>query len=188
MKKLLGIAVLGLLLSGNAYSKIIDLHCKFIAGNIVEKVPHPGHEDIKKNTTYISISEHDVEGYNIKLDTTNKKIIEAPMFESDGSTRMFGDNLIFWYYQYQLLNKLGFKPDFSQKDQANTPLPNPYGSINSKTIFDCFENSNSGFSENLSLSSNDRKIISNYLNTCLKIHFEGIDNFKTLKFMKETLS
>ncbi|MDC0200576.1 hypothetical protein OAJ40_01695 [Candidatus Pelagibacter sp.] len=97
MKKLLGIVVLGLLLSGNAYSKIIDLHCKFIAGNIVEKVPHPGHEDIKKNTTYISISEHDVEGYNIKLDTTNNKIIEAPMFESDGSTRMFGDDLIFWY-------------------------------------------------------------------------------------------
>lgn len=102
----------------------------------------------------------------------------------DNNTK--NDNLIFWYYQYQLLNKLGFKPDFSQKDQANTPLPNPYGSINSKTIFDCFENSNSGFSENLSLSSNDRKIISNYLNTCLKIHFEGIDNFKTLKFMKET--
>ena len=45
------------------------------------------------------------------------------------------DNLIFWYYQYQLLNKLGFKPDFSLKDQSNTPLPNPYGSTNSKIIF-----------------------------------------------------
>ena len=97
LKKFLMILFLGLLLSGNAYSKIIDLHCKFIAGNIVEKVPHPGHEDIKKNTTYISISEHDVEGYNIKLDTTNKKIIEAPMFESDGSTRMFGDEIIEWF-------------------------------------------------------------------------------------------
>ena len=29
--------------------------------------------------------------------TSNKKIIEAPMFKSDGSTRMFGDDLIFWY-------------------------------------------------------------------------------------------
>ena len=30
MKKLLGIVVLGLLLSGNAYAKIIKLHCEFI--------------------------------------------------------------------------------------------------------------------------------------------------------------
>ena len=97
MKNSFFIFILALLWSNISLAKIIDLHCEFIAGNITEKVPHPGHEDIKKNTTYISISEHDVEGYNIKLDTTNKKIIEAPMFESDGSTRMFGDDLIFWY-------------------------------------------------------------------------------------------
>ena len=103
----------------------------------------------------------------------------------DSNTR--NDNLIFWYYQYQVLVKLGFKPDFSQKDQNNTPLPNPYESTNSKKIFDCFESSNIGFDEKISLSSKDRKIISSYLNTCLKIHFEGVDNFKSLKFMKDTL-
>ena len=103
----------------------------------------------------------------------------------DSNTR--NDNLIFWYYQYQVLVKLGFKPDFSQKDQNNTPLPNPYGSTNSKKIFDCFESSNIGFDEKISLSSKDRKIISSYLNTCLKIHFEGVDNFKSLKFMKDTM-
>jgi len=103
----------------------------------------------------------------------------------DSNTR--NDNLIFWYYQYQVLVKLGFKPDFSQKDQNNTPLPNPYGSLNSKKIFDCFESSNVGFDEKISLSSKDRKIISSYLNTCLKIHFEGVDNFKSLKFMKDTM-
>ena len=97
MKKLLGIIVLGLLLSGNAYANIIDLHCKFIEGKITEKVPHPGHEDIKKNTTYISISEHDIKGYNIKLDTTKKEIIEAPNYSLDGSTRMFGDEIIEWF-------------------------------------------------------------------------------------------
>ena len=97
MKKLLGIVVLGLLLGGNAYSKIVELHCEYVQGHIIDKVPHPGHADNKKNTTYISISEHDVEGYNIKLDTTKEKIIEAPLFKSDGSTRMFGDDIIFWY-------------------------------------------------------------------------------------------
>ena len=97
MRNLLSIIFVSLLLSGNAYAKIIDLHCKFIEGNITKNVPHPGHADIKKNTTYISISEHDVEGYNIKLDTTKEKIIEAPQYKSDGSTRMFGEDLIFWY-------------------------------------------------------------------------------------------
>ena len=97
MKKLLGIMVLGLLLSGNAYSKIIDLHCKFIEGNITKNIPHPGHEDSKKNTTYLSISDNDVEGYNIKLDTTKEKIIKAPNYSADGSTRMFGNDLIIWY-------------------------------------------------------------------------------------------
>ena len=97
MRNLLSIIFVSLLLSGNAYAKIIDLHCKFIEGNITKNVPHPGHADIEKNTTYISISEHDVEGYNIKLDTTKEKIIEAPNYSADGSTRMFGDDLIIWY-------------------------------------------------------------------------------------------
>ena len=97
MRNLLSIIFVSLLLSGNAYAKIIDLHCEFIEGNITKNVPHPGHADIKKNTTYISISEHDVEGYNIKLDTTKEKIIEAPNYSADGSTRMFGEDLIFWY-------------------------------------------------------------------------------------------
>ena len=97
MKELLGLMVLGLLLSGNAYSKIIDLHCKFIEGNSTKNIPHPGHEDSKKNTTYLSISDNDVEGYNIKLDTTKEKITEAPNYRADGSTRMFGNDLIIWY-------------------------------------------------------------------------------------------
>ena len=86
-----------MLLSGNAYAKIVNLHCKFIEGSHTGKVPHPGHADIEKNTTFISISEHDVEGYNIKLDTTKEKIIEAPNYSADGSTRMFSDDLIIWY-------------------------------------------------------------------------------------------
>ena len=97
MKKFLYLIFFSLLLSVNAYSKIIDLHCEYVEGHITDKVPHPGHADNKKNTTYISISEHDVEGYNIKLDTTKEKIIEAPNYSADGSTRMFGDDLIIWY-------------------------------------------------------------------------------------------
>jgi hypothetical protein len=97
MKNSFFIFILALLWSNISFAKIIDLHCEFIAGNITEKVPHPGHEDIKKNTTYISISEHDIKGYNIKLDTTKEEIIEAPDYSSDGSTRIFGDEIIEWF-------------------------------------------------------------------------------------------
>ena len=97
MKKLLGIVVLSLLLSGNAYAKIIDLHCKYITGHLTEKIPHPGHADSKDNTTYIPISDTGIESYKIKLDTTKEKIIEGPQYSSDGSTLIFGDNLIEWW-------------------------------------------------------------------------------------------
>ena len=97
MKKLFGIVVIGLLLSGNAYSKIIDLHCKYISGHLTEKIPHPGHADSKNNTTYIPISDTGIESYKIRLDTTKEKIIEAPQYSSDGSTRIFGDDLIEWW-------------------------------------------------------------------------------------------
>ncbi len=98
------------------------------------------------------------------------------------------DNLTFWYYQYQILNKLGFKPDFTQTDVDNTPLPNPYKSSNSKEVFDCFENSDSGIEKNIILSSKDRNIISSYLNTCLQIHFDGLGQLKSLQFIKETMN
>ena len=97
MKKFLVIVVLGLLFSGNAYAKIIDLHCKYITGHLTEKIPHPGHADSKDNTTYIPISDTGIESYKIKLDTTKEKIIEGPQYSSDGSTLIFGDNLIEWW-------------------------------------------------------------------------------------------
>lgn len=98
------------------------------------------------------------------------------------------DNLAFWYYQYQILAKLGFKPDFTQTDVDNTPLPNPFQSDNAKKIFKSFEKSNSAIDKNLTLTSKDRSIIANYLNTCLRIHFEGLGMLKSLKFIKETMN
>ena len=36
------------------------------------------------------------------------------------------DNMVFWFFQYQVLSKLGFKPDFSKADINNHPFPNTY--------------------------------------------------------------
>ena len=97
-------------------------------------------------------------------------------------------NLIYWYYQYQLLEKLGFKPDFDQSELEFIPLPNPYKSTNAKMVFGCFENGEMGINKNISLLKNDRKIISNYLNTCLGIHFSELKNIKSLKVLNSLLN
>jgi len=97
-------------------------------------------------------------------------------------------NLIYWYYQYQLLEKLGFKPDFDQSELEFIPLPNPYKSTNSKMVFGCFENGEMGINKNIALLKNDRKIISNYLNTCLGIHFSELKNIKSLKVLNSLLN
>ena len=96
--------------------------------------------------------------------------------------------MVFWFFQYQVLSKLGFKPDFSQADINNHPLPNPYKSANSKMVFECFEKNESYLEKNLRLTPEDRHAISNYLNSCLRIHFEGLNKLKSLQFIKQTLN
>ena len=55
-------------------------------------------------------------------------------------------------------------------------------------VFGCFENGEMGINKNISLLKNDRKIISNYLNTCLGIHFSELKNIKSLKVLNSLLN
>ena len=93
-------------------------------------------------------------------------------------------NLIYWHYQYQLLNQLGFKPDFDQHELDYLPLPNPFKTSNTKKIFNYFANGGTGRKNNIRLETEDRKIISDYLNTCLGIHFDNLNNIKSLDMLK----
>ncbi|MGY8750763.1 MAG: DNA repair protein RecO [Fidelibacterota bacterium] len=97
-------------------------------------------------------------------------------------------NLIYWHYQYSLLTFLGFKPDLNQSELDFVPLPNPYEGPNSKEIFNYFEKAELEIKENLKITAKDRRVVSNYLNTCLGIHFEGVKNLKSLKILREILS
>ena len=97
-------------------------------------------------------------------------------------------NLIYWHYQYSLLTFLGFKPDFQQSELDFIPLPNPYEGPNSKDIFNYFEKGKQIIDKNFNVTAKDRRVISNYLNACLGIHFEGVKNLKSLKILREILS
>lgn len=96
-------------------------------------------------------------------------------------------NLVFWRYQYYLLTFLGFRPDFTQQEVDLVPLPDPFSGPNSKAIFESFQRGNSGLENGLSITAADRKAVSEYLNTHLQAHFEGTQNLKSLRILKEML-
>ena len=97
-------------------------------------------------------------------------------------------NLVYWFYQYQLLKLLGFTPDFKQGELDFVPLPNPFASPNSKAVFENFQNGKSGIHQGLTVTTQDRKVISSYLNTCLGVHFENVQNLKSFQILREMLS
>ena len=97
-------------------------------------------------------------------------------------------NLAYWFYQYQLLKLLGFKPDFNQSELDYVPLPNPYAGPNTKAVFKFFENGQNGMHMGLTITPKDRKVISDYLNNRLGIHFDGIRNLKSIKILREMFS
>ncbi|MGY8786695.1 MAG: DNA repair protein RecO [Fidelibacterota bacterium] len=97
-------------------------------------------------------------------------------------------NLAYWFYQFQLLKLLGFKPDFEQAELDFVPLPNPFAGPNSKTVFDCFQKGQSGMHEGLKITAQDRQAISSYLNTCLGVHFDNVKNLKSLQILREIIS
>ncbi len=97
-------------------------------------------------------------------------------------------NLAYWFYQYQLLKLLGFRPDFEQAELDYVPLPNPFAGPNSRAVFEHFQQGQTGMHTGLTITAQDRKVISSYLNSCLGIHFEGVQNLKSLQILREMVA
>ena len=105
-------------------------------------------------------------------------------------TRVEQLNLVYWYYQIKLLTLLGFKPDLNNRDLTGLVLPDPTKGPNSAEILSFLlsgDLSDTGFQSKLnelSISSKDRKVISQYINTCLYYHFDGLKELKSLSVLK----
>jgi len=99
-------------------------------------------------------------------------------------------NLVYWYYQIKLLTLLGFKPDLNNRDLTGLVLPDPTKGPNSAQILSFLlsgDLSDTGFQSKLnelSVSAKDRKVISQYINTCLYYHFDGLKELKSLRVLK----
>ena len=89
MKKLLGIVVLGLLFSGNAYSVETNIKCTFEKGRYIYDKDRTGETFNNNENIYEDIS--------ISLDTQNKKIISYPFKDGAGFRLSYWeDNEIIW--------------------------------------------------------------------------------------------
>jgi len=99
-------------------------------------------------------------------------------------------NLVYWYYQIKLLTLLGFKPDLDNREFTGLVLPDPTKGPNSAQILSFLISGNlldTGFQSELSelsVSAKDRKVISQYINTCLYYHFDGLKELKSLSVLK----
>lgn len=100
-------------------------------------------------------------------------------------------NLVFWYYELQLLSHLGFRPDLSQTEHEHAPLPDLEKNPNSKKILTFLLNGNlrkDSFRKKLSsipVRAKDRKLISEYIDTFFRVHFENLGKLKSLDVMRQ---
>jgi len=96
-------------------------------------------------------------------------------------------NLIFWYYQIKLLIILGFKPDFHQLDNGHIKFPNPFAGPNSQNILEDLSNNTIDSITNITVTSKDRKAISEYLTAFFNYHFEGMNGLKSFSVLKQII-
>ena len=97
IKKFFTIIILTLSWCNISSANIIDLYCKFITG----KIEGEGKTEVAEITSYTIGERYQkyIRGIKIKIDTSKKKIIEAPEYSSEkGWKSIFGEDEIWWYW------------------------------------------------------------------------------------------
>jgi DNA repair protein RecO len=97
-------------------------------------------------------------------------------------------NLLFWYFEIKLLSILGFKPNIDQQEFQGMILPDPYSGPNSAKILITLRDGNISDLTSISITTKDRKVVSDYLTDFLRYHFEGVSGLRSLKILKQMLA
>ncbi|MFC1550097.1 DNA repair protein RecO [Candidatus Neomarinimicrobiota bacterium] len=97
-------------------------------------------------------------------------------------------NLLFWYFQIQLLSILGFKPNLDQQEFRGMVLQDPFSGPNSGRILMALRDGDMDSLSDIQVTIKDRKVISEYLTDFLRYHFDSISELKSLKILKQMLS
>lgn len=92
-------------------------------------------------------------------------------------------NILYWHYQLRVLTIMGFKPDISNKE-----LPD-YGiianKINSQHILSLLLNTDLSDIPEIKISAVEKKTISNYIYDQFRRHFEGMNELKSMKVLRQ---
>lgn len=97
-------------------------------------------------------------------------------------------NVIYWYYEMQLLSHLGFKPDLSMDEFPGMSLPSLQTTPNSFKILSALQSYSLDALPELTIASEDKTVVSHYLLSQIHYHFEGINSLKSLEVIRKILS
>ena len=96
-------------------------------------------------------------------------------------------NLAFWHFELRLLSLLGFKPDFEKRNFSGLTLPNPFAGPNSQELLKGLQDNSPESLKDIPITKKDRAVISDYLTTYLKYHFDGLNKLKSFEVLKQVL-
>ena len=97
-------------------------------------------------------------------------------------------NLAFWFYECEILSKMGFRIDLRNNEMPGYSFPDPNKGKHSLEILYNLLNGNIEQIIFNDISQKDKKIISNYLYKQLCYHFEGFERLKSFKVARDILN
>ena len=104
------------------------------------------------------------------------------------NNRKSDPNVLFWFYECSLLSHMGFQPNLEKNDLPGQKAIDPNSGPNSGLILASLLSNNIEELPSESITLKDRKIISNYLWSLLRYHFDGLDNLKSMNVTRKILT
>ena len=151
--------------------------------NIWLKIP----ESLKKMTllqSMLEITDFTIEKNDPHPELFNILIQAMHNFENN----QLKENLIFWFYECELLSELGFRIDLKNNPKNKYEIQNSRIEGSSLMVIQHLLNKHIDQIELDSVSQKDRKIISNYLFQQLCYHFDGFERLKSFKIVRDILN
>jgi len=144
-------------------------------------------ESLKKMTLLQSILE--ITDFTIEKNDPHPELFNI-LIESihNFEKNQFKENLIFWFYECELLSELGFRIDLKNNEKNKYEPPNRRIEGPSLIVIQHLLNKHVEQIEFDSVSQKDRKTISNYLYQQLCYHFDGFDRLKSFNVARNILN
>ena len=97
-------------------------------------------------------------------------------------------NLLFWFYECALLTHHGFQPNLDIREFPGLTLPNPNEGPNSIVILSSLLAEDIANLPKDKVTQRDRTIISNYLWSLLRYHFDNLAKIKSMDIARKILA